>query len=153
MIATAERLTFLQAIPIFAGLSPEALAELTEKAREIVCPAGSLAVHQGDLGNEMFIIHSGKVEVIKDFGAAGEFLVAKLRARDFFGEMCIIECIPRSASVRVVDDTILFGIKSMELFHLYQRRPEQYAIVILNIARDLSRRLRALHENWAAVAH
>src|SRR5436190_24058005 len=100
MIAAAERLTFLQAIPIFAGLSPEALAELTEKSREVSCPAGSLAVHQGDLGNEMFIIHSGKVDVIKPLGGAGEFLVTTLQARDFFGEMCIIECIPRSASVR-----------------------------------------------------
>lgn len=153
MIPVEERLTFLQAIPIFAGLSPEALSELTEKAREVVCPAGTLAVHQGDLGNEMFIIHSGKVEIIKEAGQAGEVLVATLQARDFFGEMCIIECIPRCASVRAVDDTILFGIKSMHLFHLYQQRPEQYSIVILNIARDLSRRLRKLEENWAAVAH
>jgi CRP-like cAMP-binding protein len=153
MIPVEERLTFLQAIPIFAGLSPEALSELTEKAREVVCHAGTLAVHQGDLGNEMFIIHSGKVEIIKEAGQAGEVLVATLQARDFFGEMCIIECIPRCASVRAVDDTILFGIKSMHLFHLYQQRPEQYSIVILNIARDLSRRLRKLEENWAAVAH
>ena len=153
MISTEERLTFLQAIPIFAGLSPDALTELTNKAREVTCSAGSLAVHQGDLGNEMFIIHSGKVEIIKQFGEAGEALVATLQARDFFGEMCIIECIPRCASVRAVEDTILFGIKSMALFHLFQHRPEQYSIVILNIARDLSRRLRKLHENWAAVAH
>src|SRR6187397_1581708 len=119
MISAAERLTFLQAIPIFAGLSPEALSELTGKAREVACPAGSLAVHQGDLGNEMFIIHSGKVEVIKHVGQEGHALVTTLQARDFFGEMCIIECIPRCASVRAVDNTILFGIKNMALLHLY----------------------------------
>lgn len=153
MISAAERLTFLQAIPIFAGLSPEALVDLNEKAREVACPAGSLAVHQGDPGNEMFIIHSGKVQVIKQLQDAGEFLVATLTARDFFGEMCIIECVRRTASVRAVDDTILFGIKSMALLHLYEHLPAQYSIVILNIARDLSRRLRALQENWAAVAH
>jgi CRP-like cAMP-binding protein len=153
MIPAAERLTFLQAIPIFAGLSPEALSELTDKAREVACPAGNLAVQQGDLGNEMFIIHSGKVEVIKHCEQAGSTLVTTLQARDFFGEMCIIECIPRCASVRAVDDTILFGIKNMHLLHLYHSHPEQYSIVILNIARDLSRRLRKLEENWAAVAH
>jgi CRP/FNR family transcriptional regulator, cyclic AMP receptor protein len=153
MIPVEERLTFLQAIPIFAGLSSQALSELTGKAREVACPGGSLAVHQGDLGNEMFIIHSGKVEVLRHVGEAAEVLVTTLQARDFFGEMCIIECIPRCASVRAVEDTILFGIKSMHLFHLYQHCPEQYSIVILNIARDLSRRLRKLEENWAAVAH
>jgi CRP/FNR family cyclic AMP-dependent transcriptional regulator len=153
MISVDERLLFLQAIPIFAGLSPEALSELTGKAREIVCPAGSLALHQGELGCEMFIIHSGSVEIIRRSEGGGERLVATLKARDFFGEMCIIECIPRCASVRAVEDTILFGIRNMALFHLYERLPAQYSIVILNIARDLSRRLRALEENWAAVAH
>ena len=153
MISSEERLTFLQAIPIFAGLSAEALCELATKAREIACPAGSLAVHQSDPGCEMFIIHSGKVEIIRDQGGTAEVIVTTLGPRDFFGEMCIIECIPRCASVRALEDAILFGIKSMDLFHLYQRRPEQYSIVILNIARDLSRRLRALHANWAAVAH
>jgi CRP/FNR family cyclic AMP-dependent transcriptional regulator len=153
MIALAERQSFLQAIPIFAGISEEALAEINAKARELTCPAGSLAVHQGDSGCEMFIIHSGKVEVIKDRGDAGEVYVATLKSRDFFGEMCIIECMPRTASVRAVEDTILFGIKNMALYHLYEHLPSQYSIIILNIARDLSRRLRAMHQNWAAVAH
>lgn len=153
MTTSEERLSFLQAIPIFAGLSAEALADLTAGSREVACADGTLAVHQGDLGHEMFIIHSGKVEVVRNLGTADEVLVTTLGARDFFGEMCIIECIPRCASVRVLGDTILFGIKSMALFHLYQSRPEQYSIVILNVARDLSRRLRKLEENWAAVAH
>jgi CRP-like cAMP-binding protein len=153
MISPEERLSFLQAIPIFAGLDIDAFDDITAGSREVACAAGTLAVHQGDLGHEMFIIHSGKVEIVRDQGAAGEVVVTALGPRDFFGEMCIIECIPRCASVRALEDTILFGIKSMALFHLYQRRPEQYSIVILNIARDLSRRLRALHANWAAVAH
>jgi CRP/FNR family cyclic AMP-dependent transcriptional regulator len=153
MIPPAERQIFLQAIPIFAGISEEALMELNAKAREVSCPAGSLAVHQGDPGCEMFIIHSGSVEVIRNFGETGEVYVATLKPRDFFGEMCIIECVPRTASVRAAEDTILFGIRNMALFHLYERIPAQYSIVILNIARDLSRRLRAMHQSWAAVAH
>jgi CRP-like cAMP-binding protein len=153
MISAAERLSFLQGIPIFAGLSPEALAELNEKAREIACPAGDLAVREGAPGHQMFIIHSGGVEVIKHLGEEAECLVTTLGPRDFFGEMCIVECMPRIASVRAVEDTVLFGIRSMALLHLYEQLPAQYSIVILNIARDLSRRLRALEENWAAVAH
>jgi CRP-like cAMP-binding protein len=153
MISADERLSFLQRIPIFAGLSAEALGELNGHAREISCPAGDLAVREGAPGHQMFIIHSGRVEVIKHLGEDAECHVTTLGPRDFFGEMCIIECMPRIASVRAVEDTILFGIQSMALLHLYERLPAQYSIVILNIARDLSRRLRALEENWAAVAH
>jgi CRP/FNR family transcriptional regulator, cyclic AMP receptor protein len=41
----------------------------------------------------------------------------------------------------------------MDLYHLFKRFPEQYAIVILNIARDLARRLRALDEKFSATSH
>jgi CRP/FNR family transcriptional regulator, cyclic AMP receptor protein len=67
--------------------------------------------------------------------------------------MSIIESVTRSASLRALEETCLFGLRSMDLYHLFKRRPDQYAIVILNIARDLSRRLRALDEKFSAVAH
>ena len=57
----------------------------------------------------------------------------------------------RSASVRAVEDTFLFALKGIDL--LFQKHPDQYAIVILNIARDLSRRLRAIDERFSAISH
>ena len=153
MISSDERLDFLHAIPIFAGLHPEALEELCRHFEEIHCPAGTLAVREGEPGNRMFIIHSGLVEVIKNLDAPRHRVLAKLKPRDFFGEMSIIECVARSASVRAREDTVLFGLKGADLFHLFKYRADQYAILILNLARDLSRRLRALDERWQAVSH
>lgn len=153
MISAADRLEFLRTIPIFAGLDEQGLTIFTDHAQEISCPAGMLAVHEGDPGNQMFIIYSGSVEVIKSAGQPDERLLVKLRSRDHFGEMCIIECVARSASVRAVEDTVLFGLKGADLFHLFQYRADQYAILILNLARDLSRRLRALDAQWKAVSH
>jgi hypothetical protein len=69
------------------------------------------------------------------------------------GEMSIIECVTRSASLRALEKTSLFGLRSIDLYRLFQRRPDQYAIVILNIARDLSRRLRALDEKYSIISH
>jgi CRP-like cAMP-binding protein len=66
--------------------------------------------------------------------------------------MSIIECVARSASVRAVEDTFLFSLKGTDLYRLFQRHPDQYAIVILNIARDLSRRLRAIDEKFSAIS-
>jgi len=148
MTLPEDRFQFLKAIPIFAGVHADALQELSQHAEELRCPAGTLAVQEGEPGNRMFVIHTGKVEVIKHLGKDTEKQLATLATKDFFGEMCIIECVVRSASVRATEDTLLLGIKAMDLYHLFRKWPDQYAIVILNIARDLSRRLRSLDEHW-----
>ncbi len=149
----AARQAFLQAIPIFAGLTPAALTEIESAVEEAVFHRGDIIVREGEPGNRMFIIGSGTVEVVKYLAQSGETVLAVLRSRDFLGEMSIIECVARSASVRAIEDTSLFALKGMDLYHLFQRHPDQYAIVILNIARDISRRLRALDEKYAALSH
>jgi len=153
MISSEDRLAFLRGIPIFAGLSDEGLAILADNAQEVSCPAGSLAVREGEPGNQLFIIYSGAVEVFKNFEQRGEMIISRLSGKTFFGEMSIIECVARSASVRATEDTLLFAIKSMELYNLFRHHPDQYSILILNIARDMSRRIRKLDEFWARLPH
>lgn len=153
MISPQDRLDFLRAIPIFAGLDDFGLKMFVDHAQEISCPAGTFAVREGEPGNQMFVIHSGSVDVIKRHGEPDEHLLVTLKPKDHFGEMCIIECVARSASVLAVEDTVLLGFKAADLFHLFQYRADQYAILILNLARDLCRRLRAFDEGWQAVSH
>lgn len=149
MTSESERLQFLRDIPIFAGVDEAALSELANGAAEVSFKARTLIFREKDPGGEMFIIKSGRVSVVKHLGEAHETNLATLGPRDFFGEMAIIECVARSASVRALEDTEVIRIKPLQLHRLYERRPDQYAIIILNIARDISRRLRALDENWA----
>jgi CRP/FNR family cyclic AMP-dependent transcriptional regulator len=149
----AARHAFLQAIPIFAGLTPVALTEIADAAQVAVFTEGEIIVREGEAGNRMFIIGAGSVEVVKYLGQPGETVLAVLRARDFLGEMSIIDCVARSASIRAIEDTTLFSLKGTDLYRLFQHYPDQYAIVILNIARDISRRLRAIDEKFAAISH
>jgi CRP/FNR family cyclic AMP-dependent transcriptional regulator len=151
--ARAVRQVFLQAIPIFTGITPAALAEIASAAQEVVFQKGDIIVREGEPGNRMFIIASGSVEVVKYLAERRETVLAVLRSRDFLGEMSIIDCVARSASIRAVEDTRLFALKGIDLYHLFQHHPDQYAIVILNIARDISRRLRAIDEKFAAISH
>lgn len=152
MITAEARQDFLETIPIFAGLNTAALSELAHAVEEAICPKGDALVREGEAGNRMFIIHSGRVEVVKHLAQPHETVLAVLGPKNFFGEMSIVECVTRSASVRAIEDTFLFTLKGTDLYRLFQRRPDQYAIVILNIARDLSRRLRAIDEKFAAVS-
>ena len=152
MIAAETRQDFLGSIPIFAGLNTAALSEIASAVEEAAVCAGDIIVREGEAGNRMFIIFSGCVEVVKHLAQAHETTLAVLRPKDFLGEMSIIECVARSASVRAVNDTSLFALKGTDLYRLFKRQPDQYAIVILNIARDLSRRLRAIDERFSAVS-
>jgi CRP/FNR family transcriptional regulator, cyclic AMP receptor protein len=152
MIAAETRQDFLGSIPIFAGLNAAALSEIASAVEEAAFRTGDIIVREGEAGNRMFIIFSGGVEVVKHLGQTHETILAVLRPKDFLGEMSIIECVARSASVRAVEDTSLFALKGTDLYRLFKRYPDQYAIVILNIARDLSRRLRAIDERFSAVS-
>jgi CRP/FNR family transcriptional regulator, cyclic AMP receptor protein len=153
MIPVSERQEFLSTIPIFAGLNEAALSELVNAVEEVPVEANQVIVREGEAGNRMFIIYSGRVEVVKYLGQHQETVLGAFGPRDFLGEMSIVECVTRSASLRAAEPTVLFALKGSDLYHLYRHQPAQYAIVILNIARDLSRRLRSIDEKFAAVSH
>ncbi|MDD5262244.1 MAG: cyclic nucleotide-binding domain-containing protein [Methylacidiphilales bacterium] len=114
---------------------------------------GDFVFHEGEISNVFYVIDHGSVEIIKDADSAAPTLIATLRDDDFFGEMSMLECLKRCASARCATAVKLYALHSTDLHKLYHRWPDQYAIVILNIARDLSRRLHALDDIFAARAH
>jgi CRP/FNR family cyclic AMP-dependent transcriptional regulator len=69
--------------------------------------------------------------------------VALLGPGDWIGEMAILDVQPRSASVRTLAPTVLLRLHAADVRRLlYERDPGQYALLVMNIARELSRRLR-----------
>jgi CRP-like cAMP-binding protein len=142
--------TLLERIPIFAGLQPEALRLLASRAQFSKAATGSPIVKEGEPGNRFFLIESGDVRVVKGFGTPGEVELARLGPLSSFGEMCILETLPRAATVVAVTDTRLWSLESVSFLRLYEEQPKQYGLLLLNIARDLSRRLRNLDERFSA---
>jgi CRP-like cAMP-binding protein len=140
----------LQNVPIFAGLNEAALNLLWDRAKEVKAPAGEVVVREGETGNRLFVVGKGQVRVCKHFGQVGEVELAKLAPGNFFGEMCILETLPRSATVQAITDATLYTLTSLSFYHLYEQMPAQHSILVLNIARDISRRLRHLDEAFAA---
>jgi CRP/FNR family transcriptional regulator, cyclic AMP receptor protein len=141
----------LRDVTIFAGLDDSALALLMERAHKTNAPAGTIIVREGEPGNHLYLIASGTVRVCKRFDRTGEVELARLKAGDFFGEMCILETLPRTATVLTGSDAILYALPSVAFYDLFETKPDQYGILILNIARDVSRRLRRLDEIFAAL--
>ena len=140
----------LQNVPILAGLDESALNMLWQSAVESKAAPDTVIVREGDVGNRFFLVGEGLVRVCKHFGLPHEVELARFGPGEFFGEMCILETLPRSATVQAVIDTTVYSLTSLNFYHLYQAMPAQYSILVVNIARDLSRRLRHLDEVFAA---
>jgi CRP-like cAMP-binding protein len=140
-------------IPIFEGINKETLNHLWKQVEKVELPAGTVIVREGEPGNRLYLVGSGFVRVCKRFDQSDEVELAALTEGDFFGEMCILETLPRAATVQAVTETTVFSMSSSVFFNLHEKAPGQYAILVLNIARDLSRRLRALDEAFTALHH
>jgi CRP-like cAMP-binding protein len=100
-------------------------------------PAGERVFEEGETGAEMFIIQSGEVEILKT-GDNQEHRLALLEEGDFFGEMAILENMPRTASARAVTDCQLVRIDRSTFDQLVRNDPE----IAIRMLRKLSHRLR-----------
>ncbi len=99
--------------------------------------AGEVVFAQGDVGSHMYIVHEGEVEIRRE-GSKGGDRVARLEKGDFFGEMSLLEELPRLATARAVTTTKLVKIDSAAFDKLLRRDPE----IAIRIMRKLSGRLR-----------
>ena len=142
----------LQKIPVFTGLDNDARKLLLERAEKLEFPAGAVITREGENGNRLYVIDKGAVRVFKNFGQPNQVELASLKEKEFFGEMCILDTLPRIGTVQAAEPTVVIAIPAASLHHLYRQMPAQYSIVLLNLARDLSRRLRHLDEIYASRA-
>ncbi|MGB5809113.1 MAG: cyclic nucleotide-binding domain-containing protein [Polyangiales bacterium] len=130
-------------IGLFGGLSRETLEILAESLPTSRVEAGEIVVEEGDTSTQMFVVIGGELEVIKKGESGGDVRVAVFGPNDWFGEMSIIDVQPRSASVRAVAPTLVLAVTAEHVENLlYRRDVKDYALFIMNIARELSRRLR-----------
>jgi len=153
MIATTPALfNALAAIPVLTGISSPAQTLLAREGIERDFDPGAWIVREGDKGHSLFILVEGDVEVVKHADTPHAVTLATLHRGNFFGEMCIVEPMPRAASVLTLSPVKAIEIKAATLYHLFKEMPDQYSIVLLNVARDMARRLRQLDEAFAARA-
>jgi len=102
---------------------------------------GEYVFHEGDLGTEMFIIHEGKIEILNKMNDE-EVAIAVLEKGDFFGEMSILEDMPRAASARALTPAKVLQINGSTFDQMLKDNPE----VAVRMMRKLSRRLRETDE-------
>lgn len=128
-----EKILFLKSAPIFAELSGDELHRIAEIADEISCDEGSLVVRQDDPGDAMYLVLHGEVSI----RVAGKEM-AVLGPKECFGEMALLDNLPRSADAVARVDTDLLRIDAESFDELL----EQKHAIVKGIFRVLTGRLR-----------
>jgi uncharacterized membrane protein len=134
---------FLSKIPIFENLSPadhDTLAGLWHK-REL--KEGEALFHVGDKGDAMYVIQSGIIDIrVPLQGPKKEMTVSVLHEGEFFGELSIIDGLPRTATAIAAETTDLLEMKRSEFIKFLMDRPG----VAISMVSVIGKRLRDTNE-------
>jgi CRP-like cAMP-binding protein len=136
-----ERIEALQATAMFGALSDAAVALLLERARLRRVRAGEPFFEQDEPGRSAVLLERGRASVVKRW-AGREHVLRHLGPGDCFGEVALLDFGPRSATVRADVDCEALELGAGDLRVLGKHDPEQFAVVYMNLGRELSRRLR-----------
>ena len=138
MTLTRDRRTeLLAAAPLFAGVDEAGLARVADRAIEVEFPAGGVIARQGDVGTGFFVVASGSVRVVRD----GE-TIATLGPGEFFGELSVLDGLPRTAQVIAAEPTMCLALATWDFEAVVGEDPK----VALGVMRGLATRLRGLTE-------
>lgn len=129
-------------IGIFGGLGNDVLCVFAGGLAVDELAAGAMVFKEGDSGREMFVILDGEIEVLRRSKRGHETRMAILGPGDWFGEMSILDVLPRSATTRTLAPARLLRMTAHDLDTLYRKDTKAYALFVLNVAREMSRRLR-----------
>jgi CRP-like cAMP-binding protein len=135
----AER---LRDIGLFGGLSDETLVWFAGHLEVLEVEPGSVIYRDGDTGRELFVVLEGTIEVLAVSRRHHEVTVSVLGPGTWFGEKSVLDVMPRSATVRAAKTAHLLRVTAHDLDVLYRHELKAYTLVVLNIAREMSRQLR-----------
>lgn len=131
---------------LFFALSEEQLQMLADVAEVKVYSAGDIVFREGDMGDSIVIIVSGKVDLIKKKKDGSEAVLTTFSKGAFFGEMTLINVESRSATIRATEDTVVLFLKNTALGDIFNTDRELFIVLLMNITRILSKRLRQANE-------
>jgi CRP-like cAMP-binding protein len=143
LIAVKTDIEFISKLSVFAGLESRVLDIVAEHGTRLTVEDGQMLFREGEPAKEMVVVVSGRLDIVKK-AKDGEACIASLGPGDVAGEMSLIDIQPRSADVLAVGHTTLVALSHGDIGRIYREHPESYTLLLRNIAREISLRLRRL---------
>jgi len=136
---------FLKRCSLFGGLTGAAIEHIRTLMLRQRFAAGGIILSEGSINDRIYFIEHGRVEITKASppdGRPGSRHIVDMASGDVFGEMELIDIQPCEATVRAVEETVTLSLSNRDLYLVSKFDMKTYALLIMNLARDLSRRLR-----------
>ena len=133
-------LPILDKISIFGGLNREQLQFLFSSLKKTVFAKNEIIFKQGEMPTHIYIIRSGKVKLVIEAGHTNLELI-EFDTGKSFGETALIGMQPQTATAVATEETEIIVLSSTALMECLKSDKELFAIIVLNIARDMCRRL------------
>jgi signal transduction histidine kinase len=133
---------FLKGVYFFAGLSDEDIEIIKSVCHEVRYRPGEVICVEGSSAERFYIVRQGTLEVWKDYDSADKDLLAVLEAGHLFGEMALIDDLPRSATVVARTPARLFYISREDFHHVLINNSR----IALSIMRSISDMVRTSNE-------
>lgn len=138
-----EEMALLQQIPLFTDLPQTQLRSLVGTLERRSYRKGQLILHQGDEGNSLFVIVTGRVRIFTVSPDGHELTVWIYGEGDFFGEMALLNGEPRSASAKTMQKTEVLVLRRQAFRSHLLSNPS----TAVHVIETLSQRLRATTVN------
>ncbi len=146
--AASEVVAMLRRMPAFREMPLAQVALLASAMKPERAAAGDEVVRQGDPGTSLYVIRSGEVEVALEREGRSPKRVAVLGRGEYFGEIALVESVPRTASVRALVDCELLSLEKED----FDRRVGKSFAAIQGLGRISSRRRREIAERQTDAA-
>jgi len=142
-LSSIEKIVFLKQVSLFEKISIEELGRIASIAEETRYNANDLIVQQGDLGDRLYIVKSGLIEISgeNDQGIVGTLNI--IQEKQCFGESSLFANQPSQVTAQILlDQAELLEIKAMELLRLIRLYPE----IGIGLLKTLSQRMSNLEQ-------
>ncbi|MCK9548683.1 MAG: cyclic nucleotide-binding domain-containing protein [Sphaerochaeta sp.] len=144
---------FLSSYSMFGGLEDWELDLVQSFLTNRLYEAGATILHQGEQNSSVFFIVDGEVAVIRQSEAKSDEQrqIATLKTGDSFGEMELIDINRCAATIVTTVPTRVITLSNAHFYQISLTSLRTYTMLMLNLARDISRRLRAADELLALI--
>ena len=135
----------LKLCSLFGGVTEQAFDQIRPLIRVMNFFKDQAIVSEGAVNDRIYFIHHGAVAITKrTHGQAGDAdrLITEMHEGETFGEMELIDIQPCAATVRALEDTTTLTLSNHDLYQVSKRDMKTFALIVMNLAREISRRLR-----------
>lgn len=133
---------------VLQGMNDTDLARLAELCEERQMAEGTTVFIENMPGESLFLIRKGTIRISKMFAEGDEKTLVVLGSEDVFGEMAVVDGLPRSATARVAEDADLISLKKKDFESLCKSNPAIALQLAMNVMRVFSVRVREANDEY-----